>query len=337
MSYRLEPPTLSAIVPVYNGAHFLASCLDPLFSALGPLLSELWVVDDGSTDNSAEVAERFGAQVLRTTVRSGPAAARNLGAERARGDVLVFIDADVVIHPLTLYRVREAMCNPTRSAVFGSYDSDPPQRNTASLYMNLRHHLVHQQNAGPSTTFWSGFGAVRRGAFLDLGGFDAKRFPEPSVEDIDFGTRLAQHGGRTLLDPGLLCTHQKRWRFAEVLRTDCLRRALPWSRILMHSGGTAEVGLNISAAERLRALLAFAAFAAIALTALGVVPWWVTAALWGGAFLSSRNLGRLIWQRGGAAKAFVGVAYHQLYYVYSSSIFAFCWVASLPRRLLRRR
>ena len=296
------------------------------------MLSELWVVDDGSTDDSAEIAERFGAQVLQTGRRSGPAAARNLGAERARGDVLVFVDADVVIHPLALHRVREAMCNSARSAVFGSYDDNPPESNYASLYMNLRHHHVHQRNAGASATFWSGFGAVRRGAFLDIGGFDAKRFPEPSVEDIDFGTRLVRSGGRILLDPGLLCTHLKRWSFPEVARTDCLRRALPWSRILAQSGGVGGVGLNVSGAERARAVVAAAALGALVLWVAGAVSGLVPAALWAMALVASRDLGRLLWRRGGAGAAAVGLVYHQLYYVYSSAIFGVSWLLGRLRR-----
>ncbi len=336
MNYRLDPPTLSAIVPVHNGSEFLAACLDPLYRSLGPALSELWVVDDASTDDSAEIAERFGAQVLRTMTRSGPAAARNLGAERARGDVLVFVDADVVIHPTMLYRVREAMCNPARSAVFGCYDDHPPETNYASLYVNLRHHLVHRRNAGATTNFWSGFGAVRRGAFLDLGGFDAKQFPEPSVEDIEFGHRLAQSGGRILLDPGMLCTHHKRWSFREVLRTDCLRRALPWSQLLARHRGLGGVGLNVSGPERLRALLALALLAALALSTAGGLSWWMPGLLAIAALAANRDLGGLLWRRSGAGCAVVGLAYHQLYYLYSTGIYAACWLAHLPHRLRRR-
>ncbi len=320
-------PTLGAIVPVHNGARFLAAALQPLRASLGSALSELWVVDDASTDDSAEIAEGLGARVLRMSKRSGPAAARNLGAERAGADVLVFVDADVVVHPQALERIRDALCDPALCAVFGSYDDRPPERNFASLYMNLRHHQVHQRNAGATTSFWSGFGAVRRGVFLDLGGFDAKQFREPSIEDVEFGNRLARRGAKIKLDAGLLCTHQKRWRLGEALRTDWTRRALPWSRLLLRADSIRESRLNLSAAERARAALAIGAFCSLALAALGVVPWWAAAAFWGTALASSGELGGLLYRRGGALRALGGLLYHQFYYLYSTLIYGSCWMA----------
>ena len=83
--------------------------------------------------------------------------------------------------------------------------------------------------------------------------FDAKRFAKPSVEDIEFGGRLARSGGRILLDPGMLCTHHKRWSFREVLRTDCLRRALPWSHLLARDTGVGGVVVIDSSSARWRA------------------------------------------------------------------------------------
>lgn len=336
MSDSKPQPTLSVIVPVHNGAHFLASSLAPLHAALGDALLELWVVDDASTDGSGELAKEFGAQVLRTSKRSGPAAARNLGAERAAGDVLVFIDADVVIHPEMLERIRQAMSDPSRTALFGCYDDLPPETNFASLYMNLRHHMMHQRNAGRTTNFWSGFGAVRRGAFLDAGGFDAKRFAEPSVEDIEFGNRLSRIGGRILLDPELLCTHLKRWRMGEVIRTDCLFRALPWSRLLVQTGSRG-VGLNVSRGERGRAAIAIAALVASTLSLTGLLSWWSTVPLIAATFLLTRGLVRLLFRRGGWDAAVYGVLYHQLYYLYCSAIYGGCWTSALPQRFRRYR
>ena len=88
------PPELSisVIVPVYNGGDTLAACLQALQNQTR-LPDEIIVVDDGSTDDSAEIADRFGLKVLRQR-NAGPAAARNLGAQRAQGQLLLFTDAD---------------------------------------------------------------------------------------------------------------------------------------------------------------------------------------------------------------------------------------------------
>ena len=83
-----------------------------------------------------------------------------------------------------------------------------------SAFRNLLHHHVHQTGAGPADTFWTGLGAVRRAAFLDIGGFDEARYPHPSVEDIDLGRRLSDAGQPILLDPTIQGTHLKAWTLA---------------------------------------------------------------------------------------------------------------------------
>src|SRR5687767_6907668 len=98
---RGDPLTISGVIPVYNGAGYLHECLAALALSIVPPL-ECIVVDDGSTDDSADVARSFGATVLGTNGRQGPARARNLGARAAAGSVLFFIDSDVCVKPETI-------------------------------------------------------------------------------------------------------------------------------------------------------------------------------------------------------------------------------------------
>jgi glycosyltransferase involved in cell wall biosynthesis len=92
-------PRLSVIVPVGDGAGFLADSLPALRASDLPADQwELIVVDDGSGDGSAAIAERYADAVVRLDRPHGPALARNRCVERARGDILVFIDADVSVH-----------------------------------------------------------------------------------------------------------------------------------------------------------------------------------------------------------------------------------------------
>src|SRR5262245_31671165 len=133
---------VSVIVPVYNGRPGLERCLAALVAGRGPD-AEIIVVDDSSTDGSGAVAAAMGARVLRLEPNQGPAAARNHGARHARGDILFFVDADVVVPPGTLDRVSKTMnVWPDVVAVFGSYDMKPDAQGIVSRYKNLLHHFV---------------------------------------------------------------------------------------------------------------------------------------------------------------------------------------------------
>src|ERR1039457_5175492 len=95
---------ISVVVPVYNDAGNLRQCLAAL-RASETQPAECIVVDDGSTDDSAQVAVEYGAKLLSTGARSGPAHARNFGAQAARGDILLFVDADVCVHSDAITRI----------------------------------------------------------------------------------------------------------------------------------------------------------------------------------------------------------------------------------------
>jgi glycosyltransferase involved in cell wall biosynthesis len=173
---------ISVIMPVFNGVAFITSSLPPLIAMQqrGEIL-EVIVIDDGSTDESKDLAAQMGAKVLSSGGRMGPGGARNQAAAVARGDILWFVDADVVVRADAARCLSLGFSGPDIAAVFGSYDSSPPARNFFSQYKNLVHHYYHQHAKEEAHTFWSGCGAVRRTAFLDSGGFDVERYKFPSI------------------------------------------------------------------------------------------------------------------------------------------------------------
>jgi GT2 family glycosyltransferase len=314
---------ISAIVPVYNGRDYLERSLPPLLAmrARGEIC-EIVVADDGSTDGSGDYCRERGAVVVHTGGRKGPAEARNVASRQASGEIVWFVDADVVAHDDAAQKLAEAFAAPDVVAVFGSYDDAPPDAAFASQYMNLRHHAVHQRHSGAASTFWSGLGAVRREAFLAVGGYDAGRYLRPSIEDIELGYRLGERGGRLVLAPELQGTHLKRWTLKGVIETDVLMRALPWTRLLVERPEI-PLHLNIRASERAKALLGGALLASLPLALLGAIPRWTPLALFALAWAVNRPLFAVFRRRNGVGFALAALAFHQLHYVYAGASYVY--------------
>jgi Glycosyltransferases, probably involved in cell wall biogenesis len=212
---------------------------------------EIIVVDDASTDDSPEICREKGAIVFRLPHQSGPGAARNYGAEKAQGDILFFVDSDVVIRRDTVARVAEDfMKNPDIAAVFGSYDDSPTVPDFLSQFRNLLHHFTHQNSREEAVTFWAGCGAIRRDIFHEVGGFDQDKYPKPSIEDIELGYRLRKAGYRIMLDKGLQAKHLKNWEWRSMLKNRIFNRAVPWSQLILESRSLPS-DLNLQTSHRL--------------------------------------------------------------------------------------
>lgn len=253
-----ERQSISVVIPAYNASRTLELCLSSLAkSDAAPL--ECIVVDDGSTDDTVEVARRFGARVLSTGGRRGPAHARNAGAREARGELVFFIDADICVHPNTISRVSSGFAaEPDVDAIIGSYDDSPEQQDVLSMYRNLMHRYVHQNGRREASTFWSGCGAIRRSVFLQHGGFP-ESYRRPAIEDIELGYRLVAAGHRIILDRALEVKHLKRWTLVNLIKTDIFDRAMPWTELILRDGRMPN-DLNIQLSQRVSVALAFLLF-----------------------------------------------------------------------------
>jgi GT2 family glycosyltransferase len=283
--------SVSVVIPVYNAGEDLDRCLAAVMGSDYPL-EEVIVVDDASTTPStAEIARRHGATVLRMERQGGPGLARNRGAAHARGDILVFTDADVVLHPDAIGRAAEALsAAPDVAAVFGSYDDRPAHPSFLSRYRNLYHHWNHQSGNEEASTFWTGCGAIRRSVFLDMGGF-SREFERPSIEDIELGYRLRQAGHRVRLLKNMLGTHLKQWSFVDMMRTDVLRRGAPWVALLLrYPEAPADLNLNLGA--RVATVLAGLFLLSLFLLIPGF-PWSLPA--WPGALLPFTAIAAIAW------------------------------------------
>ena len=210
---------ISIIIPARSAERTLPGTLRSIRAPDGHEV-EVVVVDDASTDGTAAVAERAGCRVARLSTRRGPAGARNAGAEVARGEVLVLVDADTELLPNALELIMaDLAADGTWAAVVGNLSDAPPDTGLLGRYKNLYIHFTHR-DAGPSVAFtFTSITAVRRAAYFDVGGI-------PDVhpnEDRAFGLALVRRGHRILFDRRVQVHHHRGYRLREFVRMEIER------------------------------------------------------------------------------------------------------------------
>jgi cellulose synthase/poly-beta-1,6-N-acetylglucosamine synthase-like glycosyltransferase len=159
--------TISIVIPVYNEAEHLEACLEAI-ACLRPFPLEVIVVDNNSTDESAELASRFSFVTLLHESRQGVVHARNQGFNAACGDIIGRIDADTVLPPDWVNQVRQILADDNVSAVSGSahyYDFGLSKiADTVDSYCRLRLANSLKDN----NYLWGANMAIRRSAWLKV-------------------------------------------------------------------------------------------------------------------------------------------------------------------------
>lgn len=335
---QLSTPQLSIVIPVHNGGERFHNCLISLQKWSST--AEIIIVADGESDGSWRLAQKYGYKVIRLPDPSGPAKARNIGAKAASGNIILFIDADVEIHPTTVPRILCAFSDrPEISALIGSYDDTPGAANFLSQYKNLFHHYTHQDAQEEASTFWGACGAIRKEIFLSLGGFD-ESYRKPCIEDIELGYRLRQAGHRIRLCKCIQVKHLKHWTAASMLRAEIFYRALPWMALLLkirqanpqqYQQFTND--LNLKLASRLSVLFVYCLCLVIILSI-----WWPSS-LWIASAFSLILLAinwpvyRFFYRKRGVMFTFKVLPWHWLYYFYSGLAFV---IGTLRHQLQKR-
>ena len=200
-------PQLSVVVPAYNAAETLPDCLAALARQDVPSsFYEVIVVDDGSTDGTARVAQAAGVQLI-SQPNAGPAAARNRGAAAARSELLLFTDADCAPTPGWIRAMSAPFADPRVMGAKGAYLT--AQRAIVPRFTQLEYEERYDRMAGTETIDFvdSYSAAYRREIFLASGGFDTV-FPTASVEDQELSFRLAESGCRLVFVPGARVYHR---------------------------------------------------------------------------------------------------------------------------------
>lgn len=190
-SLLASQPLVSVIIPAWNEADSLGEVITAVQSA--DVSFEIIVVDAGSTDNTATIATAAGARVLHS-FRRHRGYQLNLGAQHARGTILLFLHADTLLPPHALGAVMRALEN--RGVVGGAFVRRYASRSIvlrATCFLARCRNQLIGWHLGDQAMF------VRRTSFFQLGGFrEVTRF-----EDLDFSRRLRRFGRTVTLRPGV--------------------------------------------------------------------------------------------------------------------------------------
>ena len=260
---------ISVVVPVRNGTATLGRSLSAIVASDTPRGDfEIIVVDDASSDASATIAARYADTVVRLPGRgSGPAYARNRGAELARGDIIAFLDADVMIRRDTLALTLKIFGEyPGLDAISATHDAQPAAPNFLSQYWNLLLHFGEKEHGGLGANFASGYGVIRRSTLVSAGMYDEWRFKTACVEGLELGQRLERAGHDVLLSPDLQVTHLRHWDLRAVSR-EVWNRSVLLSRSLGYSRTRASVPSEVVFTLSRATIPALAVVAIVALSA----------------------------------------------------------------------
>lgn len=216
---------ISVVIPTYNGEATLTQCLDAVFRSDYPDY-EVIVVDDCSTDGTPALASGFRCRLICHEQNRGAAAAKNTGAAAASGDVIFFIDSDILLRPDALSRVAENLQDQAVDAVVGLLDKEMPYPEFGSQFKNLWMHYTYARLPDEYVgVFYTSAAAARAEVFRALGGFDERYTGASITEDIELGMRLLTAGHRVRLDKQLAAVHLKRYTLPGLIRTDFQRSA----------------------------------------------------------------------------------------------------------------
>ncbi len=221
-SQKQQPEEVSLYIPCYNGAHYLRNVLPAVLDQSYPL-SEVLVIDDGSSDDSARLAESLGAKVIRHAGNKGLAAARNTAIEAAKSPFLACLDADACPDRYWLERLMPLFSDPQVAGVGGRLI----EQHTLTVADRWRARMMAQHYGRFPVSQQPIFGCngvFRTETLRALNGYHESY--TRSYEDIDLSNRLLKAGHQSRYHPEALCRHQRKDSPNQVVAT-CFQWRLP--------------------------------------------------------------------------------------------------------------
>jgi len=210
---------ISVIIPAYNAENMIPVCLRALLrQTIDSSEYEIIVVDDGSTDNTAEVVRSFKGVTLIQQKNKGPAAARNHGVKYAKGDIVLFTDSDCVPEKNWIEEMTQPFQNnPEIVGVKGAYKSK--QKELAARFVQVEYEdkydvLLRDKYIDFIDTYSAAF---KRDVFLEFGGYDTS-FPLACAEDVELTFRMFSKGYKMVFNPKAIVYHAHPRSFSDYFK-----------------------------------------------------------------------------------------------------------------------
>jgi len=198
---------ISVIVPVYNGEKTIEACLQSLLNQTIPASDyEIVVVNDGSTDLTEEIVRKFPVRYVYQK-NQGPAKARNVGVEKASGDIILFTDSDCEAERNWIELMTQPLKDEDISAVKGAYRTRQKGLTArfAQVEFEERYELLKRSKYIDFVDSYAA--AFRKSVFLKAGGFDTS-FPKANNEDTELSYKLAKMGCKMVFVPDAIVYHR---------------------------------------------------------------------------------------------------------------------------------
>jgi glycosyltransferase involved in cell wall biosynthesis len=207
MGCSIEAKSVSIIIPTFNGASRIDNCLDALLKQQTVDRDvEILVVNDGSTDNTADMVTRYSGIRLVSQANAGPAAARNRGASEARGTIILFTDDDCVPLSNWLDAMIKPFDDPEVVGAKGVYRTR--QKSLVARFVQVEYEDRYRMMADlDSIDFIDTYSAAfRRDRFLEMTGYDTS-FPVACAEDVELSYRMSARGWKMKFVPAAIVYH----------------------------------------------------------------------------------------------------------------------------------
>jgi glycosyltransferase involved in cell wall biosynthesis len=196
---------ISIVIPVYNVEKTIGECLSSLIDQTRKP-DEIIVVDDGSKDLTKEIASKFKNVIFLEKEHKGPASARNFGAKKAKGEILLFTDSDCTLDKNWVSEMVKPFEDKETVGVQGRYETKQKGMIARFVQLEIEDRYERMKKFGNIDFIGSYSAGYRKRTFLESGGFD-ESFPIASGEDPELSFKLAKSGNKMVFNEKAIVYH----------------------------------------------------------------------------------------------------------------------------------